>query len=422
MDKHSANEYHKEHFDQYKEIEPLNQKENSPILVRHLQSNEFFVRKKYDPSLSKRLIQLKKVNHPNLPKIKEIVLQNNHLWIFEEYIHGKNLTDILKAVPALKTEEILEIGISVAEALTALHEEKLIHRDVKPGNIMITTDGVVKLIDFDALRFYDDSKNTDTVNLGTIGFASPEQFGFAQSDERSDIYSLGVVLNVCSARRYPKNGITTDPILATIITKATKLDPDDRYENMLEMTNALLQVKKASFPAVQSAQQQQDFYVRTLPIKEEAVIQQEKNSWTPLSPEMIQAAQEQPQQAASSVQQNWLRRYVPGFRTDLLANKIFACLIYALYAYLIFYENSIVTFKDWLLRALQNAFILLPLSILFTNFMNIQKKLPLIKSEDKKNRRLGFLLYIVIWLIALTCLIALFDSLHTQAFLDFFNK
>lgn len=421
MDNSSLNEYHKENFGQYKEIEPLNQKENSPVLVRHLQSNEFLVRKKYDPSLSNRLIQLKKVNHPNLPKIKEIILQNGNLWIFEEYIHGKNLTEILQLVPELKTEEILEIGISVAKALSALHDEKLIHRDVKPGNIMITTDGIVKLIDFDALRFYDDAKNTDTVNLGTIGFASPEQFGFAQSDERSDIYSLGVVLNICSARRYPKDGITTDATLATIISKATKLDPDDRYETMLEMTTALLTVKDASIPS-QVSQQEIAQRTHTLPIKETPMTQQEKINFAPLPAEIVEKAHAHIAQTDPASAKNWLQRYVPGFRTNSLRNKLFAGLIYSLYAYLIFYENSPVTFKDWLLRAIQNAFILLPPSILLTNFMGVQQKLPFIKSTIKKRKWLGYFLYSVIWVIALATLVTFFKSLHTQEFLDFFEK
>ena len=87
--------------------------------------------------------------------------------------------------------------------LGALHRCSLVHRDINANNILITTDGNVKIIDYGIVRLFDKSKSTDTVILGTPGYAAPEQFGFTQSDSRTDIYALGVLMNVMMTGRLP---------------------------------------------------------------------------------------------------------------------------------------------------------------------------------------------------------------------------
>lgn len=224
----------------YKELEPLTHKENSPILVRNIATKEFLVKKKYDISLLTNLERLKEINHPNLPRIFEIVTKEQDLWLYEEYIHGKNVNELLLQNQLTDTQLILELGKSVTEALMILHEKKIIHRDIKPSNVMVTNDGLVKLVDFDAIRFYDGSKENDTIHLGTIGFASPEQYGFAETDERSDLYSLGIVLNVCSVKAFPKEQLTTNPFLKELVIKATKMDPQNRYQTASEMHTVIV--------------------------------------------------------------------------------------------------------------------------------------------------------------------------------------
>ena len=224
----------------YKELEPLTHKENSPILVRNTSTKEFLVKKRYDVSLYTNLERLKEINHPHLPKILEIVKNDQELWLYEEYIHGKNGNELLLQNQLTDTQLILELGKAVTEALMVLHEKNIIHRDIKPSNIMVTNDGIVKLVDFDAIRFYDGSKENDTIHLGTIGFASPEQYGFAETDERSDLYSLGIVLNVCSTNSFPKEHLTTNPFLKELVVKATKIDPLNRYQTAAEMHTAIV--------------------------------------------------------------------------------------------------------------------------------------------------------------------------------------
>ena len=82
----------------------------------------------------------------------------------------------------------------MCDGLKELHEQKIIHRDIKPSNMILQADGRIRLIDFDAARIFKDNKATDTELLGTKDYAPPEQYGFGQTDPRSDIYSLGVTI------------------------------------------------------------------------------------------------------------------------------------------------------------------------------------------------------------------------------------
>src|SRR6266700_4798780 len=113
---------------------------------------------------------------------------------------------------------------------------------MKPGNIMLTRDGHIKLIDFGIARFFRHSSSQDTQLLGTPGFAPPEQYGKAQTDERSDIYSLAMTLfqlltNTLSETGFGLKEIRSvnpqiSPVVARALEKAAALSPDDRYENV----------------------------------------------------------------------------------------------------------------------------------------------------------------------------------------------
>lgn len=123
-----------------------------------------------------------------------MIPNGNQLIVYEEYINGKNLADLMKANATFEADEVTRLMLMLSDALTELHANAIIHRDIKPSNIMISSDGVLKLIDFDASRVFEVGKNQDTVNLGTIGYAAPEQYGYSQTDVRSDIYSIGVLM------------------------------------------------------------------------------------------------------------------------------------------------------------------------------------------------------------------------------------
>ena len=125
----------------------------------------------------------------------------------------------------------------VCRALSVLHERNLVHRDVKPENVLIGPNGRVVLIDFNASRRIS-AASRDTVVMGTVGYASPEQLGVAQSDARTDIYAAGVLLNVMLTGRHPSEELARGRA-GRIVRKSTQVNPDDRYPTAEKMADAL---------------------------------------------------------------------------------------------------------------------------------------------------------------------------------------
>ena len=150
--------------------------------------------------------------------------------IVEEFINGENLLERLERKNFLSEAEAREILLQMCEGLRELHEQKIIHRDIKPSN-MILQGKQIRLIDFDAARIFKDDKAIDTELLGTQGYAPPEQYGGAQTDNRSDIYSLGVTMKILLGGQCGG--------LEKILDKCTELDPNNRFQDVDELKDAL---------------------------------------------------------------------------------------------------------------------------------------------------------------------------------------
>ncbi|MFD1900184.1 serine/threonine-protein kinase [Enterococcus termitis] len=378
----------------YKEIEPLTDKPNGPVLVRKTDTREFFVKKCYPLSLKENLFELQMIHHVHLAKVQEVLVEDGQLWLYEEFIHGKTLSELLRLSEKMDTQTILKITLDVLEALIALHSNGLVHRDVKPGNIMMTNDGIVKLIDFDTVRTFDGGKETDTVQLGTIGFASPEQFGFAESDARSDLYSLGVVINTCSIKKYPKEELSADPFLRPLILKATKLDPKDRYQSAGQMKRAVEESLKRltvnQMYAAQKSRQREGIPAYTA----------NKTSKTSRSHKV------------NGLGTSFLQKYVPGFRTNYLWKKIIA-VVYYLFIGIGFPQDLLKKqgLNNQLIAVVEDLILFILPIFLFTNFMNFHEKLPLLKSKNSIFKGLGYVLLVFFWLVLYTIATSISNSL-----------
>ena len=117
-------------------------------------------------------------------------------YTYEEYINGETLAEILGNGP-ISDEKAVHWIRQLCEAVRFLHEQSsiIIHRDIKPSNIMLSFDGIIKLIDFDASKEFTPNQQRDTELIGTPNYAAPEQYGFAASDPRTDIYAVGILLH-----------------------------------------------------------------------------------------------------------------------------------------------------------------------------------------------------------------------------------
>ena len=138
------------------------------------------------------------LKHPHLPAFYDSFTDQDHWYLVVQYIDGPTLETYVQQKPAqrLALWEVLDIGIQLCDVLTYLHTRHppVIFRDIKPDNIMRSSNGTVYLVDFGIARHFQPGKRRDTQLLGSPGYAAPEQYGSAQTDERSDIYSLGIIL------------------------------------------------------------------------------------------------------------------------------------------------------------------------------------------------------------------------------------
>ena len=172
----------------------------------------------------------------NLPEIYDAIDVEDGQIVLEEYIDGITVTQVLEG-DKYRYRGAKKVLSEVCHALCVLHDHGVIHRDVKPDNVMIGNDGRVLLIDFDASRQISLAQK-DTVVLGTVGYASPEQLGIAQSDARTDVYATGVMLNVMLTGLHPSQHMAGGKA-GRIIRKCTAINPDERYASAMLLQAAL---------------------------------------------------------------------------------------------------------------------------------------------------------------------------------------
>lgn len=180
--------------------------------------------------------KLQNVRCDNLPKIERVHAEQNQVFVVEEYIPGDTLDFLLEEKPLPETYA-KRIFLQLCTAVRALHGAGVVHRDIKPENVILRGDEAV-LIDFDASRINKAERTTDTTVMGTAGYAAPEQFGFAQTDARADIYSLGVLLNVMLTRRHP-SVVLAGGSMRNIIEKCTETNVDKRFSSVDALMKAV---------------------------------------------------------------------------------------------------------------------------------------------------------------------------------------
>lgn len=169
----------------------------------------------------------------NIPNVLSVTQDNDTCIVLEEFINGITVSEILET--SLYDEKSTKIVIkSVCNALRFLHSLNIVHRDIKPENIMVDTNGKVYLIDFDASRIYKAFKADDTRIIGTTGYAAPEQFGINQTDCRTDIFAVGILMNVMLTGEHPSKKLYKGS-LRKIIEKCTEVSPDERFQNIEEL-------------------------------------------------------------------------------------------------------------------------------------------------------------------------------------------
>ncbi len=201
------------------------------------------------------------LRHPNLPRVSDyFFIPGQGQYLVMDFIEGEDLRERIERLDQLPEREVIIMGASICDALMYLHKRQppVIHRDIKPGNIKITPEGHVVLVDFGLVKLLENNQQTTTgARAMTPGYSPPEQYGTGRTDERSDIYSLGATLYAALTGAVPEDGLSRltgkeklTPLrkkrsnvserLAVILEKALEIDPEKRYQSAQDFRVALL--------------------------------------------------------------------------------------------------------------------------------------------------------------------------------------
>ena len=197
-------------------------------LIRHRDTGRLFILRRFtgNGEVYRRLLGYA---CKNLPQVYEVAEEDGQVAVLEEFIAGDTIDFLLKE-SLFTPRETRKIIRQLCQALWVLHSMAAVHRDIKPDNVILRGNEAV-LIDFDAARFHKPEHESDTQILGTIGYAAPEQFGLSQSDIRTDIYSLGILMNIMLTGEHPSKKLAGGR-LGRIVERCTQVNPDKRYKSV----------------------------------------------------------------------------------------------------------------------------------------------------------------------------------------------
>lgn len=206
------------------------------------------------------------LSHPNIVSIYDVGKDGDTEYIVMEYVEGQNLKELIRNYAPLSSEQSINLAMQIAQAIRHAHEHNIIHRDIKPHNILVTADGRLKVTDFGIARAVSAATMTHTGDIvGSVHYLSPEQAKGVQTNEQSDLYSLGIILYELLTGKVPYDGETPIAIalkhlqeqpvppsklnprisqeLESIILRAIAKSPEQRYKTAVEMLEDLAHVQ-----------------------------------------------------------------------------------------------------------------------------------------------------------------------------------
>ena len=328
----------------------------------------------YDEEL---YIMLQQMSVPGIPEIHEIYRDGSSLIVIEEYLPYPTLADQLSEFSRLPDDQTLDIVLQLCSIMQMLHKAQppIIHRDIKPSNVLLSPEGTAYLIDFDAAKTYDDSKNRDTILMGTADYAAPEQFGFSQSNARTDIYAVGVLLNVLVTGKTPHEELHQGRF-TKVIKKCTEINPVKRFRSMTQLHSVLeglqIRIGKPQYDGITD-----DICCKSCDTKRSF------RSWLP-----------------------------PGFRTLSPWKMMLACIGYGVIIWLGMIQSVDAETTTHILfnRLCATVTLLMPILII-GNYRGIGDKLPLARSVFTVLHVIGSILWSVVFMLALLILCVLIDMI-----------
>ncbi|MBQ8905971.1 MAG: serine/threonine protein kinase [Ruminococcus sp.] len=224
--------------EQYQFIGCLRNTEKTEIIVlEHKTLHKRLIKRTFTGRNDEVYQKLLTLKHKGFPEILEVTESEGKIIVLEEYIDGVTLFDLIQ--DELYTEKaVIHLVSELCDTLSLLHSYNIIHRDIKPDNIMIDKNQTVKLIDFDSARIYKPYYPRDTEYLGTVGYAAPEQYDTTATDSRADIFAVGVLMNVMLTGKSPSAQLYHGK-LQKVIEKCVQISPDKRFQTADELKRSL---------------------------------------------------------------------------------------------------------------------------------------------------------------------------------------
>lgn len=179
-----------------------------------------------------------------IPKAYRIFEENGEVYLVREYIEGMSLAQMVLQKGGISEAEIYRISRKICQTAEQFQnpDEPMIHRDIKPENIVVTPGGEVVFIDFGTMRSYKKDGSRDTFVVGTRGTAAPEQYGYTQTDQRTDVYAIGQTMLYMVSESYEMNQLSECAVsrrMKKIIEKACSFEPDKRYGDAAQLRRAV---------------------------------------------------------------------------------------------------------------------------------------------------------------------------------------
>lgn len=224
----------------YKELCPLEQAgEGKLLLVREMTTGLLAVKRKADIAQLALYQRLMNIRHVNLMQILDVRREGEQCVVIAEYISGETLADRLRRDGVIPESLAVKYLMMLCDGVRMLHEHGIIHRDISPNNIMLTDDGLLKLCDYDISAFSEKKSGRDEEQRGTYGYAAPEQFGYAMTDEQTDIYAIGMIAYTMLGGSENKRNIQSGR-LKRAIYRAVSVDKNKRYRSVEELQQEIL--------------------------------------------------------------------------------------------------------------------------------------------------------------------------------------
>ena len=209
------------------------------FLVRRKNDGKIYIKKYVSAKSVEVYTRLQDIVQRNIPRIYCVAQGEDKGIVIEEFINGETLEEYMEKRGILEENQVCSIVREICSALFVVHNRGIVHRDIKPENVMISNDGVVKVIDFGIARNIKEGKTQDTEILGTAGYAAPEQYGYGQTDARADIYATGVLMNRLLTGELPAQHLYSAPVLQDIIKRCIEMDARNRFQTIQELKGSV---------------------------------------------------------------------------------------------------------------------------------------------------------------------------------------